>query len=111
MSDTLTLGDLIRTRREALGLSARQLQDGIGCSRVTVWHYETGKRRPLGDDLAAVLRALQIEQGTPDHDLACRLAALGPAGGHGADAGVDGVDDPSSGADDAATRPDARESA
>lgn len=77
MSTIHTIGDLIRTRREALSLTAKQLQERVGCSRVTIWNYENGKRRPIGDELVAVLRALEIADDDPLFATACRLSAVG----------------------------------
>lgn len=58
------LAELIRSRREAAGLSRAVLARLVGVDWRTLWRWETGKRQPRGDALERLLRATA----PPDED-------------------------------------------
>jgi transcriptional regulator with XRE-family HTH domain len=51
----------IRSRRQELGLSMRELADRAGCHRLTIWRAEHGQGTPRGSTLRAIERALAAE--------------------------------------------------
>lgn len=56
-----TLGQLVRDRREALGLSLRQLGQRIGTTDTTVMRIESGEiANPRGEVLRALAEALEV---------------------------------------------------
>lgn len=52
------LSELVRSRREAAGLSLRELADLIGVSHSHIWGIEQGTKNPGLDTVIAVLRWL-----------------------------------------------------
>jgi transcriptional regulator with XRE-family HTH domain len=57
----LTLGQLVRERRDALGLSLRQLGQRIGATDTTVLRIESGEiKNPRGDLLRTLTEALDV---------------------------------------------------
>ena len=71
-----TLGDLIRTRREALGMKQGELADAVGTSRAYMSQIEAGKLQwpqNLIPELSRVLRVSQVELA-----VAAGLIAAGP---------------------------------
>jgi len=51
----MRLGELIRTRREALGLTLEETADAIGCSKSYIWEVENHKGYKISLLLAARL--------------------------------------------------------
>lgn len=49
----MTLGDLLKTRREALGMTLEEVADASGCSKSYVWEVENHKSRQINLILAA----------------------------------------------------------
>jgi transcriptional regulator with XRE-family HTH domain len=49
----MTLGDLIKSRREALGMTLEEVADAAGCSKSYVWEVENHKSRQISLILAA----------------------------------------------------------
>lgn len=59
-----------RTLRRSAGLSLRDMGDALGVSWVTVFRWETGERRPSGDNAVAYaefIDALQTTLSAPPH--------------------------------------------
>jgi transcriptional regulator with XRE-family HTH domain len=57
----MTLGQLVHSRREALGLSLRQLGQRIGTTDTTVMRIESGEiKSPRGDLLRTLAEALDV---------------------------------------------------
>lgn len=52
----------LRTFRRELGLTRAQAASGIGCSAVTIWRIETGKRAARADLLASIVRWAETER-------------------------------------------------
>lgn len=56
----MTVGERIKMKRKALGLSADQLAERVGVNRATIYRYESDEIRNMGTEtlvpLAAVLR-------------------------------------------------------
>lgn len=57
----LALGDAIRKRREAQGLSQEKLALMVGSSKSHIWRIETGRVGVGIDDLARIAVALDTE--------------------------------------------------
>lgn len=55
------IGERIRTRRRAAGLSQVQLGERIGRDHKTVHRYETAQRAPSLTDLLLIAGALDVE--------------------------------------------------
>lgn len=51
----MTLGELLKTRREALGMTLEEVADAAGCSKSYVWEVENHKSRQISLILAARL--------------------------------------------------------
>lgn len=49
----MTLGDLIKSRREALGMTLEEIADAVGCSKSYVWEIENHKGYKVSLLLAA----------------------------------------------------------
>jgi transcriptional regulator with XRE-family HTH domain len=56
------LGDLIRVRRVAMGLSQRQLARSLGVTASHIAFVESGRRRPSYSVLFRLARNLQLDQ-------------------------------------------------
>lgn len=59
--ETTALGEQIRTRRVALGLSRDELAERAGISRQSVWTIETGQYGPTATTVLKLLAALEID--------------------------------------------------
>jgi transcriptional regulator with XRE-family HTH domain len=57
----ITIGQLIRRRRENRGLPQQKVADEIGLSRASVTNIEAGRQRIFLDQLVAICRVLEIE--------------------------------------------------
>lgn len=57
-----TLGDLIKQRREAYGITTTELADAVGVSRVSIRDIEEGSK-PRYDTALRIMRVLDIEVG------------------------------------------------
>lgn len=53
-------GRKLRSLREAQGLSVGVLAEMVGVSRVTIWNWEKGDRRPSARMIPSLAKALQI---------------------------------------------------
>lgn len=53
-------GRYLRELREARKFSQRGLAGGLGCDKMTVWHWETGGFLPSDDNLALINRELKL---------------------------------------------------
>lgn len=49
----MTLGDLIKSRREAIGMTLEEVADAAGCSKSYVWEVENHKGYKMSLVLAA----------------------------------------------------------
>lgn len=63
----LRLGDELRERRHATGLSSTKLGERAGLDRLTVERIERGDRRPDTNKVMALLDALGVDEGSPDY--------------------------------------------
>lgn len=63
----MTLGDIVKTRREQAGMSLQDLADASGCTKAHVWEIEQGKTSNIGLHLAI---RLSIALGIPVNALA-----------------------------------------
>jgi len=52
---TTTLSILFKTTREKLGISQEEMAHRLGCSRVSLSHYERGKMVPGGDKVEKLM--------------------------------------------------------
>jgi transcriptional regulator with XRE-family HTH domain len=59
---TRSIGNLIKRRREALGLSQRALAARVGISATYVSYIETGERRPSSRTLARLATTLNLDK-------------------------------------------------
>ena len=53
-------GDLVRERREALGLTQTQLAEAVGLGQSSVAHWERGAKMPQAKQLLPLALALQV---------------------------------------------------
>ena len=53
-------GRKLRSLREAQGLSVGVLAEMVGVSRVTIWNWEKGDRRPSARMIPSLAKALQV---------------------------------------------------
>lgn len=60
----MTMGARIRTRREELGLSQRELAEQAGLQLQTIWRYEHDEQVPKVDAIDRIATALRV---TTDH--------------------------------------------
>ena len=58
----MNLGQAIRNRREAKGLSPQQLADAAGCSQVSIHYIEKGTNIPRAESLKKICLALEISE-------------------------------------------------
>jgi ribosome-binding protein aMBF1 (putative translation factor) len=56
-----SIGELLRTRREELGLSRRELAERAGTSHSAIARVETGHRRITVDTLQRIANALNVQ--------------------------------------------------
>ena len=78
-----TLGELIRNRRELLGLTQQQLADTVGVSQPAVNQWENDAARVSWDNIGPLARALGVS--------AASLAALMVDDGEGGSPGQKGA--------------------
>ena len=57
----MTFGELLREKREAAGLSRRQLSEASGVPFGTVHHYEDGRRAPSFANVVRLANALGLD--------------------------------------------------
>jgi Predicted transcriptional regulators len=58
---TLSIGDRIKSAREAAGLSRKELADRVGVSNQSVWLWETGDTKgPRPEHLLALRNVLKV---------------------------------------------------
>jgi len=55
-----TVGTIIRTRREELGLNAQALADRVGTTATQVSRWENGRQEPTASNIIALTRALAL---------------------------------------------------
>ena len=60
LRDPVDLGRRLRARREALGLSARELGRRVGCTHVAIGYIEAGTMAPSLRRLFAICHALGL---------------------------------------------------
>lgn len=60
LRDPVDLGRRLRRRREALGLSARELGRRVGCTHVAILYIEAGTMAPSLRRLFAICHALGL---------------------------------------------------
>lgn len=58
-SNKMTIGERIKLKREALGLTQRELSEKLYVKRETVNQWESGTRQIKGDDVARLADALE----------------------------------------------------
>lgn len=56
----MELSRLIKSRRENLGLTQKQLAEKVGLTDVTISRYENGEREPKWSDFLAICEVLEI---------------------------------------------------
>lgn len=56
-----TLGTTIKAIRETKGIDQESLSSAIGCSRVAVSQYESGKREIPTEKVKAIARHLEVD--------------------------------------------------
>ncbi|HET9748353.1 MAG TPA: helix-turn-helix transcriptional regulator [Casimicrobiaceae bacterium] len=59
--DTMSTGNLIQSRREALDMSREELAQKLGTTRMQVWRVEAGKRVLRVDELKTWAKALKAK--------------------------------------------------
>ena len=57
----MELGEVIREKRRAAGLTQEALAQKVGCATITIRQYESGKREPSISTLSNIANALGVE--------------------------------------------------
>lgn len=73
ITSQITLGDQVRLRRAAMGLSQRQLGDQVGLSGTYIGFVEGSATDPTPDTQAALERALGVALNSPAMQLATSI--------------------------------------
>jgi len=60
-----TISILFKTTREDMGLSQEKMAQELGCSRVSLSHYEQGIMIPGGDKLEKLMALAKSVKGAP----------------------------------------------
>lgn len=61
MNNLLAIGQLIKARREEIGLGQEELAEKLGVTKSTISAYETGQRKPTLDRAKILSEILNIE--------------------------------------------------